>query len=968
MASIAALMVRLGGDSGQLISALSAGGGSIRAFTNTVGLGANKIGGFWADIATAAVVATTASVVAFAQFDQAMTESLAIGEGVNSAMRKDMEDTAKAISTHTKYSATEVAKGYYALTSAGLEAQQSLKTIGFVAEFAQAGVMDVAKASDFLTSSLAGFQLDSKNPEEYAANMKHVGDVLTRVNSLAIGNLNDFATALNNGPAAMAASLGKSVEETVAVLGAFATVGTKGAAAGTALGMVWRDLQTKAVKNADAFEHFGVKVFDANGQMRNTADILDDLGKAYEKSDLGRKKMQLDLGLTDRSAKALTQIMGQGNNIRAMEKNLGGADADNATHKVAQAQMQSFGNRMAAMWHQVENAAIDFGAVIAPWIMSKLEDLGTWLSDHKDDFKAIWEVARPALETMGKGIGVVLGGIGEIIKRVRDLITFFTNSKTAMLALAAAAGLILIAWAPVIGATLAWAVTITAVISILGILKDHWREVFNYVMDKLTDIGNGILKAFKWGIDGVLDLFPGLKVAIAAVAGTVDFIYEHWEAVKNIILETLALMPGVTKKPVDNSGKNSTTLGGFFAVTGTDNEGSFGSMDKLIDSFWDKNTNKAKISWGDIGKIAAGVFDFGFNPQQSSIEFIQDMGLKSIDAHQHMKEWLDWLVGKFPEAEGTVYDLEKQFGYFKTNVSNAIDWVKGKFEELGDTIGNAIERGLNKARESVPWLFSLGDVVGKIMGAGTKPSDIKIPTLEAPKVGIPGPVDIEEQLTRLAIPDINAGLKSDHQSDLDKILAAQKPKLKLNGDDGEDDWDPKGAKKELDKLKQMQESLDKKIVDSHNNMIADAYMKGGDKLVAITNNTWDKMIAEYQDLTKVFEGLGMEHFDAANLAFDKTSEKFKKMAEDIKQTTEGMVSGLLAFFIVRNTSQGMSGAITTTAKGGPDQTVNKGAPSVYVEHMYVGTNPNIPGGIDAGAASHVGYRAGVSQLGGNRFG
>ncbi|MHC4867728.1 MAG: phage tail tape measure protein, partial [Planctomycetota bacterium] len=86
-----------------------------------------------------------------------------------------------------------------------------------------------------------------------------------------------FSEALTNKAGAALKIVGKDIEEGVAVLAAFADQGLKGAEAGTALNIVMRDMQTKALQNTRAFKQFNVSVFDAYGKMRNMADILRDI-------------------------------------------------------------------------------------------------------------------------------------------------------------------------------------------------------------------------------------------------------------------------------------------------------------------------------------------------------------------------------------------------------------------------------------------------------------------------------------------------------------------------------------------------------------------------------------------------------------------------------------------------------------------------------------------------------------------
>ena len=89
----------------------------------------------------------------FAGFDDALNQSLAIMGDVSDAMRKDMAQAAKDVARETRFNATDAAESYFFLASAGLDAKQSIEALPQVAQFAQAGMFDMAQATDLLTDA-----------------------------------------------------------------------------------------------------------------------------------------------------------------------------------------------------------------------------------------------------------------------------------------------------------------------------------------------------------------------------------------------------------------------------------------------------------------------------------------------------------------------------------------------------------------------------------------------------------------------------------------------------------------------------------------------------------------------------------------------------------------------------------------------------------------------------------------------
>ena len=89
----------------------------------------------------------------FGDFDAAMTESTAIMDDLSDAMRIDMVNAAKDVATITTFSAKEAAAAFYYLASAGLDAKASIAALPTVAKFAQAGMFDMAVATEYLVGA-----------------------------------------------------------------------------------------------------------------------------------------------------------------------------------------------------------------------------------------------------------------------------------------------------------------------------------------------------------------------------------------------------------------------------------------------------------------------------------------------------------------------------------------------------------------------------------------------------------------------------------------------------------------------------------------------------------------------------------------------------------------------------------------------------------------------------------------------
>lgn len=306
------------------------------------------------------------------QFNRAMANSTAIMVGLSDTMRGNMVTAAEEVAFTTKFSMKEAAEAYFFLASAGLDAQQSIAALPAVAKFAQAGNFDLALATDLLTDAQSALGMTSKDAQENLLNMQRVSNVLVKANTLANASVQQFSESLTNKAGAAIKIVGKDIEEGVAVLAAFADQGVKGAEAGTALNIVFRDLQTRALAGSATFKQFGIEVFDSSGEMNNIATIIGQLETALAgMSDETAKATLQQLGFQDKSVAFIQTLLGTSEKMAMYEQAM--RDAGNMTEEVASKQLTPFQagiNKLAAVW---ERFAIQVGTPILDQLGSTLQ-------------------------------------------------------------------------------------------------------------------------------------------------------------------------------------------------------------------------------------------------------------------------------------------------------------------------------------------------------------------------------------------------------------------------------------------------------------------------------------------------------------------------------------------------------------------------------------------------------------------
>ena len=330
----------------------------------------------------------------FTEFNTAIKETMAIIPDVGGEIEKAFTESALAISKVTKFSPGEVAEGFYFLASAGYTAQQSLAGMEQVTRFAQAGVMDLAQAAEMAADTVAALGLaDAFDPKGTGEALERVTDVMVHLARQSNATVKQFGEAFTNKFANMLNITNKSVEEGAAILGVFANQGVKGQIAGTRASMALRDLQRAAIKNSSEFQRFNIAVFDANGNMRNTADIITDMENALAgMSDEQQKATLQMLGFQDRSVQALLALIGNADAMRALEESM--KSAGGAVKEVSEKQMESLKNKANVVISVIKSLSTEIGNKLMGVVASAVEEITPAVVGLKDAFESVWGTVK----------------------------------------------------------------------------------------------------------------------------------------------------------------------------------------------------------------------------------------------------------------------------------------------------------------------------------------------------------------------------------------------------------------------------------------------------------------------------------------------------------------------------------------------------------------------------------------------
>jgi len=470
-------------------------------------------------------------------FNRKMRSSLAIMGDVSDALRKDMREAAFDAARATQFSASEAAESFYFLASAGLSAEQSIMALPQVAQFAQAGMFSMARATDLATDAQSALGMTVTDAQKNLENLTHVTDVLVKANTLANASVEQFSMAITTKAGAAAKIVGKDIEELTAVLAAFADQGVKSSEAGSAVNIVFRDLQSKALENKKAFADAGVAVFDSTGAMRNMADIVGDLEKRLSgMSAEGKKSALMQMGFADKSMIFLQTLIGTSEKIREYEKEL--RKASGTTKDVAAKQLTPFQKGWAILTAETTRLASTIMTAVGPafgflgktmgsifvvingiiqGFMKLNEIMGGFLGRVVKASIGVIGLAKvirllgPAARLAGiairvalakTGVGILVVALGMAVAGIASLISWLKRTKSVQDAIAKASEKFRMAWERI-----KQAFTIVVKYLVRGLVKlMNWLGLTNIDIRKMGEtLSEMLANAIAWVADFVLN-------------------------------------------------------------------------------------------------------------------------------------------------------------------------------------------------------------------------------------------------------------------------------------------------------------------------------------------------------------------------------------------------------------------------------------------------------------------------------
>lgn len=368
------------------------------------------------------------AVKQFADFDDALKRTQAL-TGATAMQSMELEKQARDLGATTAFTASQVAIAQGNMGQAGLKVNQILEATPGILALASAGQVDLASATDMSISALNIFGLE-------ASKATHVADLLATAQANSTGNTQWFAMAIQNA-GANAKTLGYTLEDTLAILGAMAPAFKEGGSAGTSLNAILRDLNKNMNRQGQIMLN-GKKVTIAqNGEMLSMSQIIANVDKATKNLTKTQKYQALATVLGDEAIRGFNVLLGAGADEITRYDNI--MDSATGTAKKMSDIMESgVGGALRETGSAIESVALQLVTTFEPAIMIVLDAFSGFLTNTSKILEVINN--SDALQSVAAGFLTAAGAV-KVLTGAMTLLGI-ASSATPLGAIAAIAGLV----------------------------------------------------------------------------------------------------------------------------------------------------------------------------------------------------------------------------------------------------------------------------------------------------------------------------------------------------------------------------------------------------------------------------------------------------------------------------------------------------------------------------------------------
>jgi TP901 family phage tail tape measure protein len=336
-------------------------------------------------------------------FDDAIRAAAATTDDAAGSLEL-FKNIALDIAKTSGFTATEVANMMTELARAGHTDPSSIKAMtAAVLNMSKATGTDATRSAEILIATLNQYKMG-------AGEAARVSDVLTLAANMTSTSVDALGEAMSYaGP--VAASMGMTLEDTVAILGQLGNIGVQGSNAGTAL----RRMVTMTAAEAEKMkEIFGVSFVNPDGSLRPLIQVMGELGGAMaglpEATKIARYNEAFGLlGIT-----ASIEISNSAQSIQTLSAAL--QEGSGAAAEAAKFMEGGLGGAFRRMLGAADAAAIGIGTTLTAtleslgtWVGSTATQIGTWVSQNEG---LVVSAAKASGYLLAGGAALIIFGKG----------------------------------------------------------------------------------------------------------------------------------------------------------------------------------------------------------------------------------------------------------------------------------------------------------------------------------------------------------------------------------------------------------------------------------------------------------------------------------------------------------------------------------------------------------------------------
>jgi len=351
-----------------------------------------------------------AGIKTASDFEKSMNTMAAVAQ-VPAAELAKLRKLAIDLGAKTVFSANEAAQAQLELAKAGISVSDIMGgALANTLDLATAGDLDLATAATVAANAMNVFGLSGKESKEAV-------DALAGAANASSADVDDLAQALSQGGLA-AANAGFSIQETTAILGAFAQNGLRGSDAGTSLKTMLISLVPSTDRAREAMKKYGLDFIDAQGAIKDAPAVFDELHDKL--GDVSQAEQQLALKTifgTDafRAAIIATKLGSDGLEVYTDATNKSGTASE-----VAAGKMEGLPGVLERLKGTFETFLLTVGDRIAPVVEQLAEEIGKLLTAFTDLPKPMQEMILKAL-AVAAVMGPLLRIFGPMVSLVGKL-------------------------------------------------------------------------------------------------------------------------------------------------------------------------------------------------------------------------------------------------------------------------------------------------------------------------------------------------------------------------------------------------------------------------------------------------------------------------------------------------------------------------------------------------------------------